>query len=188
VHAVGIKMTISAVTLVLVLAGVALVGTTEAEDDPVQGMMIDFGYWDVTWVEMTFREGMNGYDALQAACDIKGYKLQLRDDGSDDEGGSGGVGLAIASPCDELHARVGFGSELLKGLEGDGLGRLLILGQLDVVRLVSDDIGDRLRNRILLHRLGVIDAHRHACERRDHQYEHGYHCEIFSAHCLNSSA
>ena len=81
-HAVGIKMVISAVTLALVIAGVALVGTTDAEDDPVQGMMIDFGYWDVTWVEMTFRDGMDGYDALQAACDIKGYKLLLRDDGS----------------------------------------------------------------------------------------------------------
>ena len=81
-HAVGIKLAISASAIALVLVGVALVGTTHAEDDPVQGMMIDFGYWDVSWTEMTFQEGMDGYDALKAACDIEGYKLQFRDDGT----------------------------------------------------------------------------------------------------------
>lgn len=80
--AVSSKLAISAAVVVLVFAGVALVGTTSAEDDPVEGMMIDFGYWDVKWIEMTFQDGMDGYDALEAACDIAGYKVVYRGDGS----------------------------------------------------------------------------------------------------------
>ena len=65
--AVRSKLIISAAVVIVMIAGVGLVGTTSAEDDPVEGMMIDFGYWDVSWIEMKFQEGMDGYDALRAA-------------------------------------------------------------------------------------------------------------------------
>ena len=80
--AVRSKLIISAAVIIVMIAGVGLVGTTSAEDDPVEGMMIDFGYWDVSWIEMKFQEGMDGYDALRAACAIAGYKVVFREDGS----------------------------------------------------------------------------------------------------------
>lgn len=76
------KLVISAVLIAAVVAIVPFVGTTEAEGDSVEGMMIDFGYWEVDWIEMTFLDGMDGYDALRAACDIRGYDLVFRDDGT----------------------------------------------------------------------------------------------------------
>ena len=81
-RALRIKLAASVAVIAAVFIGIAAVGTTDAEDDAVQGMMIDFGYWEVEWIEMTFSDGMDGYDALEAACDIKGYDLVLRDDGT----------------------------------------------------------------------------------------------------------
>lgn len=80
--AVRSKLIISAAVIIVMIAGVGLIGTTSAEDDPVEGMMIDFGYWDVSWIEMKFQEGMDGYDALRAACAIAGYKVVFREGGS----------------------------------------------------------------------------------------------------------
>jgi iron complex transport system substrate-binding protein len=45
-------------------------------------MLIDFGYWDVKWTEMTFTEGMNGYDALNVVCEMNGYEVVYNDDGT----------------------------------------------------------------------------------------------------------
>ena len=47
--AVRSKLIISAAVIIVMIAGVGLVGTTSAEDDPVEGMMIDFGYLEVAW-------------------------------------------------------------------------------------------------------------------------------------------
>lgn len=76
------KLTISLAIAVLVIAVVPFVGTTEAESDDVQGMMIDFGYWDADWIPMTFQDGMDGYGALETACGIRGYRVVFRDDGT----------------------------------------------------------------------------------------------------------
>lgn len=75
------KVVISAALIVIILASVASVGTTEAEDDEVSGLMIDFGYWDVDWIEMSFPEGMDGYSALRTACEMEGYEVRFRDSG-----------------------------------------------------------------------------------------------------------
>lgn len=75
------KVVISAALIVVILASVASVGTTEAEDDEVSGLMIDFGYWDVDWIEMSFPEGMDGYSALRTACEMEGYEVRFRDSG-----------------------------------------------------------------------------------------------------------
>ena len=76
-----VKLSLSAVIGVLILASVPFIGLTTAERDNAEGVMIDFGYWDVVWTPMSFEEGMNGNDALQKACDINGFQLVFTDDG-----------------------------------------------------------------------------------------------------------
>jgi len=66
---------ISAVILVAILVALPIAGLTVADADDSHGMMIDFGYWDVKWTEMTFTEDMDGYDALEVACEMNGYEL-----------------------------------------------------------------------------------------------------------------
>lgn len=66
------------VTTVIIASSV---GSTQSERDQAQGMMIDFGYWDVDWIEMTFEEGSNGYDVLRSACRIAGYEVLFKSDG-----------------------------------------------------------------------------------------------------------
>lgn len=76
------KTAISAVILIVVVSSIPFVGTTQAEGDDVQGMMIDFGYWDVEWIPMEFLDGMDGHEALRVACDLKGYDVVFRADGT----------------------------------------------------------------------------------------------------------
>lgn len=81
-RSIQIKLTASIVLMVLVVASVPLIGLTESSADSEQGLMLDFGYWDVEWVEMTFTEDMDGYDVLTAVCDMRGYELIILDDGT----------------------------------------------------------------------------------------------------------
>jgi len=81
-NAITVKLVASAVIAVAVLATIPMLGFTASSADQRQGMIIDFGYWDVVWTEMTFTGGMNGYDALKAACDIQGYECGILDDGT----------------------------------------------------------------------------------------------------------
>ena len=72
-----------AISIVLVVAMIILapaMGFTVSEKDVKQGVVIDFGYWDVVWTEMTFGDGMDGYSALEEACHINGYDVVYRDD------------------------------------------------------------------------------------------------------------
>jgi len=72
-----------AISLVLVVAMMILapaMGFTSSEKDARQGVVIDFGYWDTVWIEMTFTDGMDGYTALEEACHINGYDLVYRDE------------------------------------------------------------------------------------------------------------
>ena len=70
-----IKMALSAAVIVLVVASVPFIGLTTAETDNSHGLVIDFGYWDTVWVEMTFSDGMDGYEALEEACHIMDYDV-----------------------------------------------------------------------------------------------------------------
>lgn len=81
-NSVRTKYLISAAIAILVIASIPLIGVTSVDADDNQGMMIDFGYWDVVWVDMTFTEDMDGYSALEAACHIKDYDIVYLDDGS----------------------------------------------------------------------------------------------------------
>jgi len=80
--AVRIKLVASGIIVLLVMVAVPVLGFTTASSDPKQGMIIDFGYWDVVWNEMSFTEDMDGYDALQEACRMLGYGCVILDDGT----------------------------------------------------------------------------------------------------------
>jgi iron complex transport system substrate-binding protein len=75
-----IKLAASLIICVLMIAAIPFVGLTTVEADDTEGVAIDFGYWDVTWVSMSFQDGMNGNDVLEAACSIEGYELIYLDD------------------------------------------------------------------------------------------------------------
>lgn len=77
-----IKLVTAAVIAILAATGVSVIGFTADSVDARQGVMIDFGYYEVDWVEMDFPEGMNGYDALVAACSDRSYSIVYNTDGS----------------------------------------------------------------------------------------------------------
>lgn len=73
-----VNRTKTAITLAILALATLLtpaMGLTASSTDSKQGVMIDFGYYDVVWVEMAFTEGMDGNGALDAACHIKGYPV-----------------------------------------------------------------------------------------------------------------
>lgn len=74
-HANSLKMGASIATIAAILIISPLFGLTVGDVDEKQGVMLDFGYYDVEWIEVTFTDGMTGYDALDAACSIRGYKV-----------------------------------------------------------------------------------------------------------------
>jgi iron complex transport system substrate-binding protein len=77
------KKVIASISIAIIaLAVLPVVGVTTAVADTSQGVMIDFGYWDVAWVEMSFTEGMDGNGALDAACSMKGYAVIRLADGT----------------------------------------------------------------------------------------------------------
>lgn len=81
-NATTVKFAASVIIALTVIAAIPVLGFTTASTDSKQGMIIDFGYWDVVWTEMSFTEGMNGYDALREACAIRGYDCSILDDGT----------------------------------------------------------------------------------------------------------
>ena len=73
------KIAISAVTAVLIVVITPAMGLTQAEAEDRSGVVIDFGYWDTVWVSLDFGDGMDGYEALETACGLRGYPLVYQD-------------------------------------------------------------------------------------------------------------
>ncbi len=76
------KLIASAVVILTVFVSLPFVGLTESSADEREGLVLDFGYWDVEWIEMSLVSGMNGYDVLEKACSVKGYEVTRLGDGS----------------------------------------------------------------------------------------------------------
>lgn len=72
-----LAITLSVMAAVIVLT--PAMGLTHAEVEERSGAVIDFGYWDTVWVNLDFGEGMDGYQALEKACELKGYQLVYQD-------------------------------------------------------------------------------------------------------------
>jgi len=66
----------------LAVTGISVIGFTADSVDARQGVMIDFGYYEVDWVEMEFSPGMTGDEALASACTERSYPIVKNDDGS----------------------------------------------------------------------------------------------------------
>ena len=69
----NIKLATSAVIVMLVVIAIPFAGLTTMAHENREGLMIDFGYWDVVWTEMVFDDDMDGVDVLDIACNINGY-------------------------------------------------------------------------------------------------------------------
>ncbi len=81
-RSVRLKIAGSALLAVLILAALPLVGVTESSADSREGLILDFGYWDVEWIEMPLAEGMDGNAVLDHACRLNGYEVVRLPDGS----------------------------------------------------------------------------------------------------------
>jgi len=77
-HRTKLVITFSVLAAVLVLT--PAVGLTHAEAEGRSGVVIDFGYWSTSWVGVDFGDGMDGYRALEKACELRGYPLVYQDD------------------------------------------------------------------------------------------------------------
>ena len=59
-RSVKVKLAGSVLLAVLILAALPMVGVTETSADSREGVMLDFGYWNVEWIEKPLAEGMDG--------------------------------------------------------------------------------------------------------------------------------
>ncbi len=74
------KIALSVVVMLAVVILTPAMGLTNAERDGRSGVVLDFGYWNTEWVTMDFGDGMNGYQALEKACELKGFTVTYTDD------------------------------------------------------------------------------------------------------------
>ena len=74
-QAATVKLVSAAVIAMLAVTGISVIGFTADSVDARQGVMIDFGYYEVDWIEMEFPEGMTGDQALDAACAERSYPV-----------------------------------------------------------------------------------------------------------------
>ena len=78
-NALSKKLAITAAVAAVAILLTPMMGLTQTEAEGRSGVVIDFGYWDTVWVNLDFGDGMNGYQALEKACDLKGYQLVYQD-------------------------------------------------------------------------------------------------------------
>ncbi len=76
------KLVISAIIVVIICIALPITGLTKISQDESHGLLIDFGFWDASWVEMTFTDEMDGYGVLDTACEMRGYKVTYDSDGT----------------------------------------------------------------------------------------------------------
>lgn len=81
-QAATVKLVSAAVIAMLAVTGISVIGFTADSVDARQGVMIDFGYYEVDWIEMEFHEGMTGDQALDATCAERSYPVVKDLDGS----------------------------------------------------------------------------------------------------------
>ena len=81
-QAATVKLVSAAVIAMLAVTGISVIGFTADSVDARQGVMIDFGYYEVDWIEMEFPKGMTGDQALDAACAERSYPVVKDPDGS----------------------------------------------------------------------------------------------------------
>lgn len=83
INTTSLKLGISCTIIVAVLCIIPFIGLTVDSADDNEGVMIDYGQYEVDWVRLNLADGMNGIEALQEACDVKGYEYRLDRSGTD---------------------------------------------------------------------------------------------------------
>ncbi len=74
------KLAITAAAVAAVLVLTPAMGLTQSEAEGRSGVVIDFGCWDTVWVTLDFGDGMDGFQALEKACELKGFPVVYQDD------------------------------------------------------------------------------------------------------------
>lgn len=77
------KIIMSVICIAAVLMIIPSIGLTIDAVDEKQGVMIDFGQYNVDWVPITFNEDETGISAISRACDVRDYRIQYNFDGSE---------------------------------------------------------------------------------------------------------
>ena len=78
-NSVETKLAASFAVTIMVFAGIMVFDKTSSAQDGREGLVIDFGYWNVKWTDISFTDEMNGFDALEAACHKNGYSTSYSD-------------------------------------------------------------------------------------------------------------
>lgn len=78
----NVKIVMSATCVVVVLMIIPSIGLTIDAVDEKQGVMIDFGQYNVDWIPITFNTDETGMSAISRACNIKEYSIQFNYDGT----------------------------------------------------------------------------------------------------------
>lgn len=75
-----IKLGVSALLVILAVSSLPFIGVTTSAEDDATGVIIDYGYWDVVWTEMTFSEGWDAVRALEEACSMNSISVVFSDE------------------------------------------------------------------------------------------------------------
>ncbi len=70
-NATNVKVTLSIAILVAICVISPMIGLSASPVDEREGVMIDYGYYNVDWVPMELESGTDGVEALEKACEIK---------------------------------------------------------------------------------------------------------------------
>lgn len=74
-EALKFKAAVSVVIVAAICIISPMIGLTEASVDEKEGVMIDFGYYNVKWIESELSDGENGVQALEEACASAGISV-----------------------------------------------------------------------------------------------------------------
>ncbi len=66
-----VKTTLSVLIVVSICVISPMIGITVSPVDEKEGVMIDYGYYNVDWIPMELEAGTNGVQSLENACDAK---------------------------------------------------------------------------------------------------------------------
>ena len=71
-----LKVSVSVAIIAAVCIIAPAIGLTASPIDEKEGVMIDFGYYNVNWTELSLNDGMTGTDALNTACSQLEYTVK----------------------------------------------------------------------------------------------------------------
>lgn len=80
-NAFRIRIIASIAVISICIAAIAVTGITKASSETSSGVMIDFGYYNVSWTPTEFDEGKDAYDVLSEVCEENDFEAPVIDNG-----------------------------------------------------------------------------------------------------------